>query len=245
MTEPLQIRTLPAETIVGDKESWPRRGLDDERAAEFMNLYAEEGLETLPPIEVVATGEGEFLIADGWHRVSAQLRLGVDPIRAVVIDPPPGRAPEDVAYERALQTAARTSKPLSRAEKRTAIARLIEERGQASDREIARLVGVDHKTVGAIRRQMGSSPEEPGDEEQGPGEHYLVRLSAGEIAQRLVRDTTRLWDARGLGEVMLGDRIGAHLARALSDEHDQAARDWAVRIQAWATAAIAQLDRES
>jgi hypothetical protein len=245
MIDPLQIRTLPAETIVGDTDAWPRRGLDEERAAEFMNLYAEEGVDALPPIQVVAASDRQFLIADGWHRATAQLRLGVDPIRAVVIDPPPGRAPEDVAYERALHTAARASKPLSRAEKRTAIARLIEERSQASDREIARLVGVDHKTVGAIRRQLGSSPEAPGAEDGGPGEHYLVRLAAGEIARRLVRDTQRLWDARGLGEMMLGDRIGAHLANALVDEHDEGARDWALRIQAWATAAIAQLDRES
>lgn len=72
-----------------------------------------------------------------------------------------------------------------------------------------------------------------------------MRLSAGEIARRLVRDTQRLWDARGLGEMMLGDRIGAHLARALIEEHDEEARDWALRIQAWAAAALAQLDRES
>jgi hypothetical protein len=237
------IRELAAESIICDKDWWPRLRLDEERIAEFMNLYAEEGLDALPPIEVVAAGEGEHWVADGFHRATAQLRLGVDPIRAVVIDPSPGRSPGDVAYERALQTATRAAKPLSRAEKRTAIARLIEERSQASDREIARLVGVDHKTVGGVRRHLGSSPEEPDD--VGPGEHYLVRLSAGEIATRLVRDTQRLWDARGLGEVMLGDRIGAHLARALSDQHDEDAREWAIRIQAWATAAVAQLDREN
>ena len=35
-----------------------------------------------------------------------------------------------------------------------AIARLLAERPQASDREIARLVGVDHKTVGAMRTRL-------------------------------------------------------------------------------------------
>lgn len=148
-------RELAADSIIGDKDSWPRLRLDEERVAEFMNLYAEEGPDALPPIEVVPAEECENWIADGWHRATAQLRLGVDPIRAIVIEPPPGRSPGDVAYERALRTAARAAKPLSRAEKRAAIARLLEERSHASDREIARLVGVDHKTVGVYVGSWG------------------------------------------------------------------------------------------
>lgn len=237
---------LSSESILGDRRAWPRRGLDEERAAEFMGLYAEHGQDALPPIEVVALEDGQFIVADGWHRLTAQLRLELDHVRAVVVAPRPGLSASEVAYERALETASRTAKPLSRAEKRAAIARLLAERPAASDREIARLVGVDHKTVGSVRRRVGSSPAEPSDEsDQSAGERYLAALSADEIVLRLVRDTDRLWQARGLGEIALGDHVGRRLAHALAERHGERAQEWAQRIHEWGAVALAELDRET
>lgn len=246
MSQTQQIQHLPATAIVGDRSAWPRQRLDDERAAEFMGLYAEDGHDALPPIEVVAADDGQFIVADGWHRMTAQLRLGFDRVRVVIVAPRSGLSASEIAYERALETACATAKPLSRAEKRAAIARLLAERPGASDREIARLVGVDHKTVGSIRRRVGSSPAEPPSEgDQSAGERYLAALSADEIVLRLVRDTDRLWQARGLGEMALGDSVGRRLAHALTERHGERAQEWAQRIHEWGAVALAELGRET
>ena len=41
------------DAVISDPGLWPRRALDEERVAEFVGLYAEQGPEALPPIEVV------------------------------------------------------------------------------------------------------------------------------------------------------------------------------------------------
>lgn len=235
---------IPAESITCDEGAWPRRELDEERTAEFLGLYAEREPDALPPIEVVAVEDGRFLLADGWHRLIAQLRLGELDVRAIVLQPPAGRSVADFAYERALETAARAPKPLCRAEKRSAIARLLSERPGASDRELARLVGVDHKTVGSIRSRLGNSPEESGLEDEPPGERYLALLAADDLARQLVRSTDRLWQERSLGEMLLGDRIGQRLAVALQKHHGAGAYDWGLRLQEWSRAALAELKDE-
>ncbi len=233
-------REVPSESVFGDNSAWPRRSLDEERVAEFMGLYAEHGPGHLPPIEVVPIENG-YLIADGWHRLSAQLRLGIGLISATVLSVPPGRTPADFAYERALQTAATAAKPLSRAEKRAAIARLLEERPAASDREIARLVAVDHKTVGAIRRRLGNSPGEPTADQESPGERALAWLSADELANQLVCGADRLWQARGLGDMLFANRMSVRLAEVLREYHGDEARVWAVRLRDWGAGALTEL----
>jgi hypothetical protein len=233
---------IPTEKTFGDRDAWPRRALDDERVAEFMGLYAEQGPDALPPIEVVRDGDG-YLLADGWHRLSAQLRLSQASVRAVVLRLPTGRTPDEFAYERALETASKAAKPLTRTEKRAAIARLLGERPTASDRELSRLVGVDHKTVGSIRRRLGNSPEQPNLEDEPVGERNLAWLSADELALQLVRATDRLWQARGLGDMLFENRMGLRLAHALEEHHGEHARIWAIRLRDWGAVAFAELER--
>ena len=242
MNSQKQIRDLSIGLVVADASAWPRAGLDHDRVAEFMDLLAADGPEALPPIEVVRA-DGNYVLADGWHRLRAHRELGIERLRAVVLEPAKGQSSEDLAYERALETATKTAKPLSRGEKRTALARLIGERPEASDRQIAALVGVDHKTVGAMRRRLGNSPREAEEESQLAGERYSLSLGVEEMATRLVRDTNRVWEARGLAERMLGDRVGRRLAEALEEQHGDDAREWAVRLHDWATVAVAELDR--
>ena len=58
-----QINPIEIGSIDDEADVWPRRELDQERVATFVTLYADGGLEALPPLEVVPDGEGEYLLS--------------------------------------------------------------------------------------------------------------------------------------------------------------------------------------
>jgi hypothetical protein len=157
-----------------DEHTWPRDALDDERVELFAEMIrdARESAGTgqgwtdpLPPLVVVADGQGGHVLADGRHRYEARRRLGAEfhLVQAQVFQAD-GRPPIDRAYELALGFATISAKPLTRGEKQTAIRRLITERPDLSDRQIGRLVGVAHTTVG--RTRSGGASHQSG----GPGD---------------------------------------------------------------------------
>src|SRR5437867_1669606 len=123
--------------------------------------------------------------------------------------------PVQIAYENALKRAAFSSKPLTRSEKQAAIRRLITDRPNASDREIARMVGVDHKTVGRIR--MGETTQQTASWPRIP--------SPEAVAKRLFRAFEKTYEARGLGiaDWFTGDRTGERLAGVLGDVYGEQA----------------------
>ena len=65
-----QTSHIPTSGLRFDRTNWPRQSLDESRVAMFVALL-QEG-ETLPPIEVVHTSDGNYLICDGVHRASPQ-----------------------------------------------------------------------------------------------------------------------------------------------------------------------------
>lgn len=73
------------------KPVWPRQRLDQTRVQEFSELYREGGPGALPPILVVKTSTGAYLLADGIHRLCAAYNIGMRSIPAEVIDNPPRR----------------------------------------------------------------------------------------------------------------------------------------------------------
>ena len=79
--QPIQL-----DRIVRDPQAWARSSLDLDRVAEFVDLYAEGGPFSLPPIEVVADGEERYLLADGWHRTAAAEQLGYANLPAIVYE---------------------------------------------------------------------------------------------------------------------------------------------------------------
>ncbi len=232
MIEPKNIRRDPT--------AWPRTGLDQERVAEFVTLYSEGGATALPPIEVIAVDEGPFLLADGHHRFTALLEIGAKAIPVTVLSVPEGQSPLSFAYERGLTAAATVAKPLSRSEKRAAALCLIEERPAVTDSEIARLVGLSHQTVGRLRRRLSGLDSVARDVEAG--DSYLAFTSADELAKRLVAGIERLWNARSLGEMLLGDQMGKRLARTLAERHGDDALKWAQLLESWACTASAELE---
>jgi hypothetical protein len=151
----------------------PRIGLaagrvDPKRVEKFRELLAEDR-DALPPLICVRGTYNELLLADGHHRAAAYEHMlsRFPTVPVYVLEAPSDRTAAGYAYEVALEHSAKTSLPLTQAEKRAAIGRLIAERPQASDREIARIVGVSHTTVSAHRAKTGVGGEASQGEPQG------------------------------------------------------------------------------
>jgi ParB-like chromosome segregation protein Spo0J len=219
---------------------FPRTKLDQERVAFMAERYLDGGLEALPPIEVVLDpSQGKYVVADGHHRLFAAQTAGFDHI--LVVSPPIGgeRAAVASAYELGLRAAARSGKPLSRSEQRDAILRLLDESPDRSDADIAALVGVTRQTVWRWRRTATANGTEPAG-----GERWATAsVSAAEIAQQLVARIDRLWEARGLSDLLLGDLTGRRLAAALRAHYGDDAEEWAQRFAGWAQTALDELGR--
>jgi ParB-like chromosome segregation protein Spo0J len=223
--------TIPLSALRTSSESWPRFGLDPDRVEEFAELYRTDGPDALPPIEVVRLADA-FLVADGHYRSAAASAAGLDVLPAIE-RPTGGRDPHDLAFEAGVTSSSATSLPLSREEKREAIRRLIATGG--SDREIGRLVGVAHTTVGRQRLAQ----QEEADPTTGP---ITIEQSADQLARRLVGGLGALWERRGLMDHVLGDRMGKRLAVALDHKFGDDALTWAHRLASWADDAVRRLE---
>ncbi len=243
MTAAVQV---PLSKLVADRALWPRLELDEERVALFMDLYQAGGPSALPPLELVPRGDGHYFIADGWTRTYAAARLGWKTVEAIIEQLPEGVNPKRFAYELALKTSVATAKPLTRAERRRAIERLLELDPKGSDREIASVVGVAHTTVSRLRKAL-RQPErtEPGSDE--PGERYISLLTAEDLAKRIFGGIEKVWEARGLGimDALVGDRTAERLAGVLREAFGEEALDRAERYRTWFEGAIAKLKAES
>ena len=222
--------------VNADRSAWPRERLDQERAGEFYALYEADGPGALPPLEVVPDPTGGFLLADGWHRASALRALGVPVAPAVILALAPGQDPVAAAYEHALARSAISAKPLSRAEKQAAVLRLLQLYPEASDREIGRRVGVDHKTVGRLR-QRGDSPSAL----KRPGS----TVTPEQAAKRLFSGFEKVSGASAGGFMDWlrgGDRTGQRLADVLVEVYGEDAGARVQQFIAWLDDAAAALD---
>ena len=243
MTEPTLIAL---DLIITDPDAWPRRNLDRDRVALFLDLYGDGGLGSLPPLEVVPIDDGEYLLTDGWHRFEALHELNTGHAPAHIVDPL-GLNPWVFAYQRGLETCVTASRPLTRAERRTATERILQEQPELMDVAIARLTGVSNATVGRARRRVfpantnTSTDTEVDADEPSIGDRYESRHDHKQVSRTLVRQLDKLWQARPL-LVASGfqdhARLGDTLAAELIDTHGPAdALIWAQRFQTWATRA--------
>jgi hypothetical protein len=233
---------VPIDRIWRDASLWPRFALDHQRVAEFCDIYADAEADecVLPRIELVHDDADGFLVADGHHRLAALTELGAENVPALIVSPPTGRDPRGWVYERGLVTAATAAKPLTRLERRAAVDRLLAERGGLSDREIARMVGVSHQTVGRARRR---SNEPLTGEEAGAEGTWRPSPTADDLARRLVRGVAGMWESRPLGDSIFGDRAGKRLAHALDEQFADDALEWARRFERWARVAVHELSK--
>ena len=144
-------------------------GLDEDYVAEL--VAALKRGETLPPILVVLTDDNEstapWICVDGFHRVAAHALAGRRAIEIVQVD----EGPLDVARWHAAGANGTHGRRRTNADKRAAITQALDARPDASDREIARHVRVDHKTVAAVRcpPKVGNSPTLTGSQSAASG----------------------------------------------------------------------------
>ena len=212
----------------------PRIGLgggrvDRERVAEFKRMLVED-LRALPE-PICVENQGSMILADGYHRVAALSELAREfPgdrrfqfVSIRIVNAPSGQQPAAYAYEIALECSAKGPLPLTRAEKQAAIARLVLEHPEWSDREVARRVGVDHKTVGSVRRR-GYSPAGERPLRAGNGEGRSASAArVARIASQVVRYGDEL-AAEGSGVDY--DEIVAEFAYRFGELHPATAREW-------------------
>jgi hypothetical protein len=237
MTEPTLI---PLDLIITDPDTWPRRSLDRDRVALFLDLYGDGGLDSLPPLELAATNDGQYLLTDGWHRFEALYELDAGHAPALVVDTF-GVNPWVFAYQRGLETCVTASRPLTRAERRTATERILQERPEMTDVAIARLTGVSNATVGRARRRVFNENTDSDADEPSTGDRYESRHDHNQISRTLVRQLDKLWQTRPLlvaSGLQDHARLGDSLAAELINTHGPAdALVWAERFQTWATRA--------
>jgi transposase-like protein/uncharacterized ParB-like nuclease family protein/DNA-binding Lrp family transcriptional regulator len=104
-----------------------------------------------PPVDACQDGDGTYWLFSGFHRVAAARRAGHEALQVHVRQGSRRDALLLAVGENATHGLRRT-----RADIQKAIALLLQdpEWGTWTDRKVAELVGVDHKTVGAQRRRL-------------------------------------------------------------------------------------------
>jgi ParB-like chromosome segregation protein Spo0J len=150
-------------------------GLDEEHA----RVLAESGC-SLPPILV---NRRTMRVVDGAHRVLAAGLRGETEINAWFCD-----CDDESAFVLAVRSNVAHGLPLSKADRTAAAERILASRQQWSDRAIASVVGLSHKTVGVIRRRSTGNPTQLDTSRRGrDGRLRPVNGSAGraEVARLL------------------------------------------------------------
>lgn len=132
------------------------KGVDPDRVREYADAMREE--DTFPPLVLFWDRETPALwLADGFHRYDAAQSISTLFTFPALIY----AGTRADAGEYAATCNARHGLPMSSADKQAAIRRLLQMKPELSDREIARRVGCDHKTVGTVRQVLKPSGEIP------------------------------------------------------------------------------------
>jgi hypothetical protein len=168
MTMESEKREVALDEIVCDSRLQPRAALDAETVDDYSAKYQAD--EPMPAVTLYFDGH-TYWLADGFHRVAAAERIGLDVLMADV------RAG---TFRDALLFAAGANAGhglrRSNADKRRAIGMLLADPECSTwpDREIARHCQVNHETVAAVRRdpsseiaRCGNPPTPPPSQDNG------------------------------------------------------------------------------
>ena len=168
LTDDNATRLLPIADIRRDGGTQPRDGMSEDVVTDYVAALA-DGVQ-FPPVDVMFDG-AHYWLFDGFHRVETYLRGGRMAISAHIYN----GTLEEAQWR---SYAANQSHGLRRstADKGRAIrAALGHANGVSkSDREIAKHLGVDHKTIGKYRAEMQTGGEIPQvtDRTGGDGKTY-------------------------------------------------------------------------
>jgi hypothetical protein len=147
----MNIETLPIASIRTDGGTQLRIQTHGDAVEDYARAIEAGGI--FPPVVAYYDGAAYWL-ADGFHRLAAYERLGRTAVDVAVYE---GTQRDAVLHAARANT--EHGLRATRADRRNAVAVLLadDEWRQWSDRELGRIVGVDGKTVAAVRHQLGHS----------------------------------------------------------------------------------------
>lgn len=157
----MKAQNIAITTIERNPDFMMRDGLDKSLIVQY-----KDNLETIlaaAPITVYEVDEGEYILTDGFHRISAACQLNMETIPAIVRS-----GTRQDAHAAACLANLQHGKPLSREERQNAIREFIKLRVKWSDRRIADEVGTSHMTIKRYRLQLEADGEiEPQERREG------------------------------------------------------------------------------
>jgi ParB-like chromosome segregation protein Spo0J len=152
-----------------------------------------------PPILVRTSS---MAVLDGLHRVEAARRLGLPRIRATLFD-----GSEEEAFVEAVRRNVEHGLPLSLPERRGAARRVLAMSPERSDRAIAGICGLDHKTIGRLRVEVSRTSRSDSEVEVRVGRDQRVRpLDAVRLRRRIA---AALAEAPNASLRQIARRVGA------------------------------------
>lgn len=157
----MPIKILKLSEITIDAGTQARAEIDQDTVDDYA-MGIERG-DMFPPIDVFTDG-AQMVLAEGFHRFHAHRKAGKDTIEAEIH---PGTVHEARVFAFRMP---RHGKRWTNADKRKVITLMLQgkEWGNRSDRAIADQIGVDHTTVGTVRRSLvDSTSENVADAPQG------------------------------------------------------------------------------
>jgi hypothetical protein len=161
----------------------------------------------LPPILVQRR---TMRVIDGMHRVDAARRRGEDKISARFFD-----GGDEDAFLVGVAANVKHGLPLSLADRRSAAARIIKLRPEASDRWVADLAGVAPKTVAAIRRQL---PGAPGQLDRRIGRDGRLRPVSPAEGRRTASELLTAYPDSSLRQIANNAGISVNTARDVREK---------------------------
>ena len=179
---------LAIKDIIADTSIDIRQKMDEETIQHYMDVF-----ERLPAIVVFDTGEG-YLLADGFHRLSAAERLGRTEIEVEVKEGTRSDALELAAYANAI-----TGLKLTSEERRIGVRRLHRIHPDWTSREIADLMNCSPSTVDRVIQAIAVYQEAPTATQlteshatalsQAPREHWEPLARAAQTNQWTAEET--------------------------------------------------------
>ncbi|WP_159001642.1 ParB/RepB/Spo0J family partition protein, partial [Streptomyces sp. SBT349] len=128
---------------------------DTPRGAGSSSAHARVLAETDDDLPPILLHRSTMRVIDGMHRLEAAKICRAETIRARFFD-----GDEDEAFVLAVESNVKHGLPLSLADRKAAALRIVRAHPDWSDRAVAAIAGLAHKTVGSIRRRAsGEVPQ--------------------------------------------------------------------------------------
>lgn len=172
------VELVPLDSL--DLSAQTRAALDETAVAEYAQRIVAG--EPMDPGRACRDSDGRLVLACGYHRLEAYRRAGFDEMPVIVCE----GSRQDALLAGVQDNRRHVGVRLTRADRREAARKLLLQCPEMSDRTIAGYVGVDNKTVAAVRRTLESTEEIPQLKSRVGGDGRSRRKSRrGETAEGL------------------------------------------------------------